>query len=204
MYLFMRGTERGRDIGRRDKQAPCGEPDVGLNPRTLRSHPGPKAGTQPLSHPDIPVIYHSFPHFHPSLWLLLLLLLLHQNALYWVGVSFSRLLGMLAWQAQNCFFFHSIVFFWKKPLQTEMARNLCPTSRGGPQCRTDWYRIMKSWTLVLRWDQFCGVIHAVQLPMRSGWSSTPAGPPYWFLLLSLSALFNSFWALGALSQKSPA
>ena len=30
------------------------EPDVGLHPRTPGSHPGPKAGTKPLSHPGIP------------------------------------------------------------------------------------------------------------------------------------------------------
>ena len=40
----------------REKQTPCREPDVGLDPRTPGSHPGPKAGTKPLSHPGIP--YH--------------------------------------------------------------------------------------------------------------------------------------------------
>ena len=30
------------------------EPDVGLDPGTPGSHPGPKAGAQPLSHPGIP------------------------------------------------------------------------------------------------------------------------------------------------------
>ena len=39
---------------RREKQAPCWEPDTGLDPRTPGSHPGPKAGTKPLSHPGIP------------------------------------------------------------------------------------------------------------------------------------------------------
>ena len=43
------------DIERqREKQAPYREPDVGLDPRTPRSHPGPKAGTKPLSHPGNP------------------------------------------------------------------------------------------------------------------------------------------------------
>ena len=42
--------ERGRDIGRgREKQAPRREPNVGLNPRTLGSHPELKADAQPLS-----------------------------------------------------------------------------------------------------------------------------------------------------------
>ena len=47
----MRDTERERQ---REKQAPCREPDVGLNPGTLVSCPGPKADAQPLSHPGIP------------------------------------------------------------------------------------------------------------------------------------------------------
>ena len=56
IYSFMRDMERGRDTGQREKQAPCGEPDVGLDPRTPGSHPGPKADAQPLSHPGIPVM----------------------------------------------------------------------------------------------------------------------------------------------------
>ena len=40
----------------REKQAPCREPDVGLDPGTPGSHPGPKAGgVKPLSHPGIPL-----------------------------------------------------------------------------------------------------------------------------------------------------
>ena len=38
----------------REKQAPCREPDMGLNPRSPRSPPGPKAGAKPLSHPGCP------------------------------------------------------------------------------------------------------------------------------------------------------
>ena len=34
----------------REKQAPCREPDVGLDPGTLGSQPEPQAGAQPLSH----------------------------------------------------------------------------------------------------------------------------------------------------------
>ena len=48
----MRDPERGRDTGRQadtqvdgEKQIPCGEPDVGLDPRTLGSPPEPKADT---------------------------------------------------------------------------------------------------------------------------------------------------------------
>ena len=45
--------ERGRDL-EGEKQAPCGEPDVGLDPRMWGSHPEPKADAQPLSHPGAP------------------------------------------------------------------------------------------------------------------------------------------------------
>ena len=54
----MRNTERERQRHRqREKQAPPGEPDVGLDPRTLGSHPEPKADAQPLSHPGAPGLY---------------------------------------------------------------------------------------------------------------------------------------------------
>ena len=46
----MRCTEKQRHR-QREKEAPCGEPDVGLDPRTLESGPELKADTQPLSHP---------------------------------------------------------------------------------------------------------------------------------------------------------
>ena len=52
----MRDTERERQRHRqREKQAPCRESDVGLDPGTPGSHPGPKAGAKPLSHPGIPI-----------------------------------------------------------------------------------------------------------------------------------------------------
>ena len=50
----MKDTEREKQGHRqREKQSPCREPDVGLDPRTPISHPGPKAGAKPLSHPGI-------------------------------------------------------------------------------------------------------------------------------------------------------
>ena len=50
----MRDAEKERQRHRqREKQAPCREPDVGLNPRTWGSHPEQKADTQPLSHPEV-------------------------------------------------------------------------------------------------------------------------------------------------------
>ena len=46
----MKDTARGRDR-QREKQAPCGEPNAGLAPRTLGSRPELRANVQPLSHP---------------------------------------------------------------------------------------------------------------------------------------------------------
>ena len=43
----MRDTERHRHR-QREKQTPLGEPDAGLDPRTLGSQPEPKSDTQPL------------------------------------------------------------------------------------------------------------------------------------------------------------
>ena len=55
----MRDRERERERERqrhrqREKQAPCREPDRGLDLRTLVSQPEPKADAQPLSHPGAP------------------------------------------------------------------------------------------------------------------------------------------------------
>ena len=53
----MKNTERERERqrhGQRENQAPCRNPDSGLDPGTPRSHPGPKVGAQWLSHPGIP------------------------------------------------------------------------------------------------------------------------------------------------------
>ena len=47
---YKRQKERQRHR-QREKQAPCREPDVGLDPRTPGSHPEPKADAQPLSYP---------------------------------------------------------------------------------------------------------------------------------------------------------
>ena len=46
----------------REKQAPCREPDVGLDPGTPGSHPGSKADAKPLSHPGIPMIGNLIVH----------------------------------------------------------------------------------------------------------------------------------------------
>ena len=47
-------TQRHRQ---RENQAPCTEPDVGLDPGTLGSRLEPKVDAQPLSHPGISEIF---------------------------------------------------------------------------------------------------------------------------------------------------
>ena len=69
VYLFMRDTQREREAETQaeGKQAPCREPDVGLDPRSPGSRPGPTAGAKPLSHPGIPgslLIYRNIMDFH--------------------------------------------------------------------------------------------------------------------------------------------
>ena len=70
-YFFLRfiyswETKRSRDIhGQREKQAPCREPDAGLDPRTLGSRPKPKADcstTEPPRHPPY------WPHYLDPLY----------------------------------------------------------------------------------------------------------------------------------------
>ena len=54
----MRDTQREerQRHRQREKQGPCREPDAGLDPRTPGSRPEPKADTQPLSHPGVPLV----------------------------------------------------------------------------------------------------------------------------------------------------
>ena len=54
----MKDTERERGKqAEREQQAPCREPDVGLDPGTPGSHRALKAGAKPLSHPGIPSVF---------------------------------------------------------------------------------------------------------------------------------------------------
>ena len=55
MIVTERERERGRDIGRgREAGSMHREPDVGFDPGSPGSRPGPKAGAKPLRHPGIP------------------------------------------------------------------------------------------------------------------------------------------------------
>ena len=55
LFIYSWETQRERQRHRqREKQAPWGDPDVGLNPRIPGSRPEPKADAQPLSHPGAP------------------------------------------------------------------------------------------------------------------------------------------------------
>ena len=54
--------------GEREEQAPCREPNAGLDHRTLGSRPGPKADTEPLSPPGTPTYLsynYKFVPLHP-------------------------------------------------------------------------------------------------------------------------------------------
>ena len=53
----MRDTEGERQRHRpREKQAPCRDPDAGLDPETLGSQPGPISTTEPPGRPDFSVL----------------------------------------------------------------------------------------------------------------------------------------------------
>ena len=61
MFIHERYREREAETqaegeGEREKQAPCREPDVGLDPGSPGSCPEPKAGAKPLSHPGVPCV----------------------------------------------------------------------------------------------------------------------------------------------------
>ena len=61
----MRDREREKQRHRqKEKQAPCREPDVGLDPGSPGSRPGLKADAKPLSHLGCPInifLKHNIP-----------------------------------------------------------------------------------------------------------------------------------------------
>ena len=55
MFIFvLRDTEREAKTQAEGEAGSCGEPNVGLDPRTPGPQPEPKADTQPLSHLGAP------------------------------------------------------------------------------------------------------------------------------------------------------
>ena len=57
LFIHEGNRERKRERQRhrqREKQAPCREPDVGLEPWVSRITPGAQGGAKPLSHPGSP------------------------------------------------------------------------------------------------------------------------------------------------------
>ena len=55
-FIHERQRERGPETQAEEKQAPCREPDAGLDPESPGSRPGPKAGAKLLSHPRMPSV----------------------------------------------------------------------------------------------------------------------------------------------------
>ena len=57
IYSWETDRERGRDTGRGRNRLQCRERDVGFDPGTPGSRPGPMAGSKPLNNPGIPICY---------------------------------------------------------------------------------------------------------------------------------------------------
>ena len=55
----------------REKEAPFGEPDAGLDPRIPGSRPEPKIDAQPLNHPGVPGLIFLTNAFKPNSALIL-------------------------------------------------------------------------------------------------------------------------------------
>ena len=53
--MIVTERERGGDIGEGESGSMHREPDVGFDPGSPGSCPGPKAGAKPLRHPGIPI-----------------------------------------------------------------------------------------------------------------------------------------------------
>ena len=65
LFIYSWDTERERRRYRqREKQAPCRQPDVGLDSKTPGSCPEPKADAQQLRHPGIPTVDYIHSHIH--------------------------------------------------------------------------------------------------------------------------------------------
>ena len=54
LFIHEKNSEREAEIQAEGEAGSMREPDVGLDPGTLGSHPEPKAEAQLLSHPGVP------------------------------------------------------------------------------------------------------------------------------------------------------
>ena len=132
----MRDTERYRQRHRqREKQAPCRESNMGLDPGSPGSHPGPKTGAKPLSHPGCPV--HPFQDSLPHLSFCCMALLVLPFALHipTLGLALGALNTACPPHPVFCFHFlpHISSFlshcgwafsFWKKKMLTHGSSEL--------------------------------------------------------------------------------
>ena len=115
----MTDAERERDR-QREKQAPCREPDVGLDPGSPGSQPELKAGIKLLSHPEIPRFYLCTKVF-PSVFFFLFLksgfVIIILNSIS-VILLISILIRYIIYHITSCSFFCSecliLVFFSKE------------------------------------------------------------------------------------------
>lgn len=77
----------------------------------------------------------------------------------------------IGWVIHSCFFLQNIIPCWKEPPQTEMPGSLSPAFKGGPRPKTKTDMKLQKTDA---WLQTVCVIHALELPVGSGWSWTPA------------------------------
>ena len=97
--MFTRDTERKQRHREREKQATPREPNVGLDPRTLGSHPEPKTDAHRLSQPGVPP---------GQLLRLLIPYFLKEVSKFSVVFEVDIVISGCIWV---CFYFH-IIFFW--------------------------------------------------------------------------------------------
>ena len=56
LFIYSLETQRKAETQVEEEAGSCGEPDVGLDPRTPGSCPEPKTDAQSLSHPGVPCV----------------------------------------------------------------------------------------------------------------------------------------------------
>ena len=108
----------------REKQAPCGELDVGLDPRTPGSWPEPKADAQPLSYPGIQVCWSlQKARFLFQIFIVFLLFISFFSALIF-SISFLLLIALV------CFAFSHVLRLRVRLLIWDLTPHPLPCSIG--------------------------------------------------------------------------